>query len=204
MADPLSVIFKTNPGRRVAIGTVLLDATVSERHSYTSEVTQHPIENGGFVTDHVYEAPRSVIVTGEITDSPVVFFSAINSIRNLLSENETVSRSVEAYDQLLEIYKSHDVVTLVTGLKIYTDMVMKSFDVPKDQRTGKRLQFTAEFEEVRKVTSEIVGVADNVSDENKDKVSNEKDVGKQETTDATDPQAEKAAEKSLLFSLVGG
>lgn len=194
MADPLTVLFKTNPDRRVQIGAVLLDATIEERHEYSSQVTQHPIETGGFVTDHVYEDPRHVSINGEITESPVVFFSVFNGLSD---------RRVEAYDQLLALYRTRDVVTLVTGLKVYTDMVMKSFSVPRNQRTGRRLQFTAEFEEVRKAESEVVGVAEQkASAENADKVSDEKDVGRQETTTANDSVQEKANTSSSLLAKV--
>lgn len=194
MADPLTVLFKTNPDRRVQIGAIILDATIEERHEHTSQVTQHPIESGGFVTDHVYEDPRNVSISAEITESPVIFFSVFDGLSD---------RRVEAYDQLLKLYKTRDVVTLVTGLKVYNDMVMKSFSVPRNQRTGRRLQFTAEFTEVRKAESEVVGIAEQkAAPSAADKVGETKDVGRQETTDANDSVQSKADQTSSLLSKV--
>ncbi len=194
MADPLTVLFKTNPDRRVQIGAVLLDAAIEERHEHTSQVTQHPIEAGGFVSDHVYEDPRHVSVTGEITESPVVFFSAFNGLSD---------RRVEAFDQLHDLYKTRDVVTLVTGLKVYEDMVLKSFTVPRNQRTGRRLQFTAEFEEVRKAASQVVGIAEETAaPEAADKVGETKDIGRQETTDASAAEQDRVNTSSSLLTKV--
>ncbi len=193
MADPLSVLFKKDPGRNVAIGSIVLDATVEERHEYSATVTDHPIEAGGFVTDHIYENPRVLSVTGEITDSPVTLFSVLNGVSN---------RRIEAKDQLLELYHARERVTLVTGLEIYTDMVMEGLVFPRDQRTGRRLQFNATFKQTSFVESEIVGVAtEKAAPAAKDKVAESKDIGRQEGTEPTEPQETKAQDKSLLLSV---
>lgn len=193
MADPLSILFTPTPGRRVSIGAITLDATVQEAHAYSATVTDHPIEDGGFVTDHVYFNPRTVSVEGEITNSPVVFLNFLGGLSD---------RRIEALDQLIELHQTRDVVTLVTGLKIYNDMVLESFNVPRNQNTGQRLQFTAEFKEVRKVASEIVGVAERKAKPGyKDKISSNKNIGRQEPVAATQTQAAKAEQKSLLLDI---
>jgi hypothetical protein len=193
MADPLSILFTPTPGRRVAIGAITLDATVQETHEYSSNVTTHPIEDGGFVTDHVYENPRTVHIEGEITNSPVVFLNFLGGLSD---------RRIEAYDQLVELYQKRDVITLVTGLKVFNDMVIESLNFPRDPQTGMRLKFSADFKETRKVASEIVGVAERkAKDGYKDKISSNKNIGRQETTAATDSQAAKAQQKSLLLDI---
>ncbi len=193
MPDPLSILFTPNPGRRVAIGAITLDATVRESHEFSATITDHPIEDGGFVTDHVYENPRIVSIEGEITNSPVVFLNFLGGISD---------RKIEAYDQLLELYHKRDVLTVVTGLKVYTDMVIANLSFPRNQQTGQRLQFTAEFKEARKVASEIVGVAEKKAKTGyKDKISGNKDIGRQEPSVATEAQNTKAQQKSLLLDI---
>lgn len=193
MADPLSVLFKQDPGRRASIGGITLDATVEERHEYSNTATDHPIEAGGFVTDHVYENPRVLDVSGEITDSPVQLFSALNGVSN---------RRIEAKDQLVALYQAREIVTVVTGLAIYTDMVMEGLTFPRNQQTGQRLQFSVTFKQIKIVASEIVGVAAEKADPDaKDKVAETKDTGRQEGGDLTEPQEAKAKQKSLLLSI---
>ncbi|MBC3540662.1 phage baseplate protein [Rufibacter sediminis] len=195
MADPLSILFSQVPGRRASIGAVTLDATVNESHQYLANVTTHPIESGGFVTDHVYEEPREVTIEGEITSSPVIFFGNLGGLSD---------RRIEAYDQLVSLYKTRDIVTLVTGLKIYTDMVIQSLSFPRDQKTGGRLQFSASFKEARKVSSQVIGVAsEKAAADKKDKVAGNKDLGRQEATNATPAQEEKAkVKRSLLLDII--
>jgi hypothetical protein len=191
MADPLAVLFRTNPGRRISIGGIVVDATLEELHEYNATVTQHPIEEGGFVTDHVYENPRKVRIKGEITDSPVVFFSVLGGVSN---------RRIEAYDQLLALYQTNDIVTIVTGLKIYNDMVIQALSFPRDPATGERLNFVIELEQIKKVASQIVGIAEqNAAPEIKDKVSDNKDIGRKETQELTDSQEQKAEKNSSLL-----
>lgn len=193
--DPLTVLFKTNPDRRTQIGAIMLDAVTEDSHEYTAQVTSHPIENGGFVSDHVFEEPRRVSITGEITESPVILFSAFNGLTD---------RRVEAYDQLLALFKSRDVVSVVTGLKVYNDMVMNRFSIPRNQGTGRRLQFTAEFTEIRKAESQIVGVAERkAAPEVADKVSENKDVGKQEPQVPSEPVKAKIEAQQKSISAAG-
>ena len=201
MADPLSIVFRRPPGQPNAINQIILDATISERHDHSSEVTTHPIETGGFVADHIYENPRVVTIEGEITDSPIVPFNIMAGLS---------ARRLEAYDQLVLIHKARAVVRLVTGLKVYADMVMRSLSVPRDPGTGGRLQFSAEFVEIRQVTSEVVGVA-TPKPEQKDKVVAEQSRGRQEVRPAPEAVAQKAEAKaeeiapekpkSILFEL---
>jgi len=192
MADPLNVLFKQDPGRNAAIGSIILDATVEERHDYSNTITENPIEAGGFVTDHVYENPRMLDVTGEITDSPVQFFSALNGVN---------TRRIEAKDQLVALHKAREVVTVVTGLEIYTDVIMENLSFPRNQKTGQRLQFSATFKQAKFVNSEIVGIAaEKAKPEFKDKVSENKDLGRQEGEKLSDPQEAKAGQVNGLLT----
>lgn len=196
MADPLNILFRPDPGRNVSIGGITLDAAIEEKHDYSATITDHPIEAGGFVTDHVFETPRMVQVTGEITDSPVTVFSILNGLS---------SRRMEAKDQLVALYELRERVVLVTGLEIYTDMVMESLSMPRNQATGQRLQFSATFKQTRFVDSEVVGIAEERADPSvKDKVSETKDAGRTEAGEPTEAQQEKAAEKTKSLILRGG
>lgn len=191
MADPLSILFNRTPSRQSEIGSVIVDATISENHQFSAEVTDHPIETGGFVTDHAYLNPRVVTVQGEVTDTPVVIFSALTGLTN---------RSSEAFERLRQIYESRDIVTLVTGLDIYTDMVMDRLDFNRTQTTGKRLQFTASFKQITKVSSQIVGVSnENVNPENQDIASSNRETGSAETLA---PQESAAAESAAAYELL--
>ena len=50
--------------------SISLDATVSESFAVPSRVTQHPVENAVDITDHVILAPRTLTITGKISETP--------------------------------------------------------------------------------------------------------------------------------------
>jgi len=132
------------PKRKGKIGTLELDATLEEQHEYNSEVTQYPIENGEKISDHVNLNPIRLTMRCFITQTPVQLLNV-----NTILGNDLIQT---AFDKLVEIRNSKDVVTVVSGLKIYPDMIM-SFSIPRDTRTGQSLQFTAKFTQIKKTAS---------------------------------------------------
>lgn len=54
-----------------SIGTVVVDASVNEVHSLPATVTEHPVEQGADVTDHVRLQPLSLTIQGLITNNPI-------------------------------------------------------------------------------------------------------------------------------------
>lgn len=50
------------------IGTVTLDAVVSESHQSDLRITENPIESGAQIADHAVLEPRSVTITGVMVD----------------------------------------------------------------------------------------------------------------------------------------
>ena len=63
-----------------AEGVILeLDATISQNHTLESEVTEYPLDDNTSFSDHIILKPRRYSVEGTITDTPVVFLSAIQT-----------------------------------------------------------------------------------------------------------------------------
>jgi hypothetical protein len=53
------------------IGSVHLDATISETIQESGEATIHPVEDGSDISDHYRSNPRTIQIVGEITNTPV-------------------------------------------------------------------------------------------------------------------------------------
>jgi hypothetical protein len=51
---------------------VLFDQTVSEGHEATAEVTEHPVEKGSNVADHVRQNPQNLTLEMFVTNTPIV------------------------------------------------------------------------------------------------------------------------------------
>jgi hypothetical protein len=126
--------------RKTKIGGVELDATLTEEHRYTSRVTSYPVEDGTIISDHILNEPEVVVISGIVTDSPI----------NILSQ---FNRSVTAFNTLVRMQQNREVMTLVTGIKVYQNMAITSLDVPRNLRTGQSLQFNIEFQKINFDTS---------------------------------------------------
>jgi hypothetical protein len=120
---------------KTKVGNIFLDATIDENHSFTSNVTSYPVESGSNISDHIFNNPEKVNITGIVSDTPLNIFIPFN-------------RSIDSFNVLLRMFYNKDIITLITGIKIYTNMVMTSLNVPRDVRTGESLTFTMEFKRV--------------------------------------------------------
>ena len=193
----LELLFNTfDNNRRVSIGAITLDATIREQHQFSNTVTENPLEDGSIVTDHIFSNPYMLLIEGEITDSPVQFFSGLQGISE---------RRIEAFEQLVALRDSKDLITVVTGYKVYNDIVITNLTFPRDQTTGKRLQFSAEFMQVRKVASQIVDVPEQkLAEEQKDIASGEVNIGKQTAAPADDVQVQASSSLLSRITTLGG
>lgn len=130
----LSVLF----GRKYAraqVGVIAIDATLSEDHEYTARVTSFPVENGELVSDHIINEPEKLNLVGLVTDTPLNILLGFN-------------RSITAFNRLIDIHRNKEIVTVVTGIKVYTNMVMTSLNVPRDLSTGQSLTFNMQFQKI--------------------------------------------------------
>lgn len=131
----LSVLFGKNKYKKTSVSGLEMDTTMTEVHKYTAVSTTYPVESGQQVTDHIYNLPTKVTISGIVTDTPVNIFSERN-------------RSIRVFNALVEIHRKREVVTLITGIKQYKNMVMTTLNVPRDIQTGQSLTFNMEFQQV--------------------------------------------------------
>lgn len=121
-------------------GIIVLDAVLLEEHKYTSRVTSYPIEtaaegNSTVISDHIINEPDSLILQGIVSDTPINIFAPRN-------------RSITAFNQLIRLHQSKQPVTVVTGLKVYTNMAITSLDIPRNLKTGQSLTFNIDLQKL--------------------------------------------------------
>lgn len=128
----LSLLF----GKKYAqtrISSVFLDAVLDENYQYNARVTNYPVENGQIVSDHIINDPFTLSLSGVVSDTPLAILSPFN-------------RSIDAFDRLIRVYENKERVTVITGIKVYTDMVMTSLSVPRNVFSGQSLTFNIELQ----------------------------------------------------------
>lgn len=174
---------------------VRIDARLRERHSMPSRVTQFPVEGGGTISDHIYNEPEKLSVEGFVSDTPVVSIFSLLSSGPLpsLFQQPNLSLAGAALDQLEGLRAARTPMTVVTGLRRYTDMAIENIDVPREAATGKALQFTIDFVRIRTVSVETTTIPREKIQPGKpqDQAAGATDTGKQPA--APIPEAERAS-----------
>ena len=150
---------------------IVIDATLTESHVLTSEVTTYPIEQqpipyspGYAVSDHVQLKPLVYSMTGIISDTPIGFL-VLGNLGQVISDVTTFSnnnggfvggRSKEAYKAIFDLWSSRIPFTVTTNLKRYTNMIFTNFTVNDDVDSSNAIKFTATLQQVTIVSSQSI------------------------------------------------
>ncbi len=152
------------------------DATIHESHEYTNIVTEFPVEQGYNISDHVLRVPEKLTITGFVTNSPIPH--SRGSMNVLLDHSDRVNAALESLLQLSgfdpagklssevsNIRRVPQVVTVVTGLRSYANMVITNIVMTRDKDTGETLSPVIEMRRLIVALSETV-IVQNVSELN--------------------------------------
>ncbi len=179
--EPVRTKFKNQDG---AADLFIVDATITEAPTYESDITEHAVEDGPHVSDHIRQKNISLEIEGVISSTPLNlsvqkrglvseagsilssrfggFGSAVGAVGGSFAGAALFSESKDpakvAHDMLISIWKKRQLITVVTGLTQYENMAIQSLSFPRDQKTGKQLHFRATLKEVRKVAAKTVSI----------------------------------------------
>ncbi len=174
------------------IAGIQIDVSVRETHRKANEVTDHAVELGSDISDHVRRLPDEVTIEGVISNLPT---NLIDRVALETSGNDVAKR----YDDLIRVVEFADTFELITGLDTYVDMTFVRFEVDRDEKTGEIVKFRADMKQLRFATSEVVPVIANEVDA--PKAANTTDAGPKKPTPAPPAAASGMSSRaSKLFS----
>jgi hypothetical protein len=174
------------------VGELVLDATLSESHTLDTRVTENPVEEGAAVTDHAQLQPRSVSLTGIVTNTPLDATAVADGTRY---EKNQPGRGASAYAALRRLRQSRQLVALITPTELYENMMLVSLVVPREQGSGEAFRFSAQFREVILVQTQMVKLPASKKPRGQPAVNDGK-KGAQEAPEAT---RRRSAAHNLLF-----
>jgi hypothetical protein len=130
-----------------------IDAFVTEDHHSQVHVTEFPVEDGSSINDNTVEMPDEFTITGVI--GPIAVTSTTNSLSSPFR--------VQTADQYLYGLKhSRQLLTVVSGLRVYNDMIITDYRVNRNKDNGKGLVFDMIFKQIIYVTSQIATINPNI------------------------------------------
>lgn len=130
----------SRPSVKDATGLVELlefDASFDEQHEFAVKVTEHPVEFGKPISDHITDKPDEVLMTIGFTDHPLDMIEALEA-----------DRARRRFTVLRNLLRAHEPVTLVTGLDVYPSMVLQRISVTRTSETGLAIEASLSFKEV--------------------------------------------------------
>ena len=177
MPDETAVFLFPAPKEPTKIGVIECDVLIEQEITLSSEVTEHPVEDGFPVADHVIRKPIKLAMTIAISNMPVTWYDRFGG--------DGPDRMSDAISKLEEIYKAAEPITIATSEKLYEDMVMTDCRIPKNRENGKILRVPLEFTQIRKVEVKTADIPEEYTDAlTKGKAGEtEQDAGTAETDD---------------------
>jgi hypothetical protein len=113
-------------------------------------ITDHPVEVGASVNDHAYKMASTIrIKAGWSPVGTTVFIPNPQADKAYL---KTI------YDALLSLQVNRIVVSLITGKRVYPNMLLETLGLVNDRDTENILLVTADFKEVIFATTQVVSV----------------------------------------------
>jgi hypothetical protein len=147
------------PDPKARLGEIVVDAFVHETHSFSSEITEHPIESGGVITDHVYNLPFCLSIEGIISNTPMnlVGLTAFDSAKRYL-EGDRNDFALMAFEKIEEIFTKRLSISIATSIKTYDQMVLESLKVERGGGSAASFQFQCTAKQIRFVNQKMIKV----------------------------------------------
>ncbi|EJQ2005490.1 phage baseplate protein [Cronobacter sakazakii] len=139
--DFLSTLLRNNQRR---IGVLVPDVVISESHKDTLNVTSHPVEFGAAIADHAWRSPATLIIKcGFGSGGALLDFASDATAWCQLGKGPQ-----EIYLALRDLLDPPELLDVVTGKRIYQNMLLTSIDVMTDATTEYVLSCTLTLTEV--------------------------------------------------------
>lgn len=106
------------------IGPVAINCVISEKHTAELDITEIPIETGAKVTDHAVVMPKKLTL----------------DIAN--------DGAAETYNALVRFQESRVPFSIVSGLKVYSNMLVKRIDAERDATFSRVLRGKVDLQEI--------------------------------------------------------
>ncbi|WON76306.1 phage baseplate protein [Serratia sp. UGAL515B_01] len=152
--DLLSVLFNQQKRR---IGAIVPSIVISEKHSDSTVITEHPVGFGAAINDHAYNRPADLVME--------LGFAGAGSLVDFLdtSEYEIAGHEIsigtspkEIYQQLLDLQNSFEYFSVTTGKRKYKNMLIRSLDVTTDEATENVLMITITMQQINITNTQTI------------------------------------------------
>lgn len=141
-----ALLVKTN------IGGWFFDGFLEVTHNLSATATEHPIQTGANITDHIIVNPVELVMVIRMSDAHESLFPG--------QFTERYTRSVSADAVLKQLLRARTPLQVTTRTEIYQNMVITDYTVDDTNETREGLYATVTLREVFFATSQTVKVSE--------------------------------------------
>lgn len=157
--------------------TIQLDATEEENFEYSGSSTDHVIESGSTISDHIIEDPNKLMVKGFLSE---------------IQKNGIEDPHFKVLDDLVLAKKNKQLFTVETSYKTYTNMNLESISANIKQGSGTSLFLRLSFKEfVFTKAKETKAPKEFIAKPSQDRMSSKSSKGQVSKSPANNNQASK-------------
>lgn len=153
--------------------SITFDAASEQAHEAEAEVTEDPVEDGAPISDHVRPVPRKVQLTVHVSNTPIeqppdqmngvtgsvqAFQIDKDVTANVMRWSGAFDRVKTIHGELDRLRESGTVVQLVTSLKTYENMILRSISARRTAAVGNALEATLSLVQIRIVQTTTAAV----------------------------------------------
>lgn len=166
------------------LGGIQFAIVIEEVHEDKAVITEHPVEQGAKINDHAYMEPAKLTIKAGHSDT------------------EGAGASREIYEKLLELMRKREPFDIVTGKRLYQNMLIEAVSITTDLTTENALLVAADCREVIIVKVETAEVPERKAQKNPARTGKTASKG-QKQAKAADASKQPAKRKSMLKGAFG-
>lgn len=180
LSDLLSpVLFRS----RRKIGDFTAFLTIEESGEDELVITEHPVQYGAEITDHAYKKNPTL------------------SMRVQFNEADTNAPLDETYRRMLELQNSRVPFEVVTGKRLYDNMLFQSLTCTTDRSTSNVLSITAQLKQIKIVSVMVTAVPPRSKQAQPGRTGSVENAGQKRAKAV--PEQDQPKRKSALKSVAG-
>lgn len=122
------------------IGGYFFDAIFRIEHLRSTQITEHPVQTGANISDHAYALPARLMMEIGMSDAMASFLSG--------QFQGGPTKSISAYQLLVDLQAKRQPLTVVTRLYRYTNMLIEHITAPDDVRTKTGLRCSVSMRQI--------------------------------------------------------
>lgn len=141
-----------------SVGEISLDLILTEGHSLNAAVTQHPVQDGSTISDHITILPRNGTLRALVSNFSLAAASSnkAETWQDVYEQGEAAqeslpNRAADTWEKLKELVKRRELVKVVTALEVYEDMALTRVETTRDGDTGDALEIEIDYEQAIRV-----------------------------------------------------